>query len=352
MAGNETGVTYSRFWEQFHAGFLILVIIAAFLGNGFVCMAVYKVRRLQKVSNYCLVSLAMSDILAIIPMAFRIYFELNLKWELGEHACKFWIFIDLLCSNASVMNLSLISVDRYLALSKSLRYLTIVTVSRCRMGIAFVWMFSFAISVSSLDTWSTDGQFIYISYCAKQDKLFYTVTTILGVIIPLIILIVLYCLVFKIAMEQQRKIVTNTYSTPPSSEDGLELRPRSSTTNSRRRFAIRELKATKTLIIVVGTFLICWLPLVVLVVMQQYVPHYVNSWPPKTQEILGFLFLYTLPQFNSCINPCIYTFHNAEFRAVLKMAFNNLLPFFKVRSKNEQNLAGPLTVDTDFVSTS
>ena len=353
MEGNETkpGVTYSRFWEQFHSGFLILVIIAALFGNGFVCLAVYKVRQLQKVSNYFLVSLAVSDILVVLfSVPLRIYFELNEKWELGEHACKFWIIIDLVCCTASIVNLALISVDRYLALSKSLRYFAIATVCRCRICIAAVWTFSLAIALLSLHTWTGGGGFAHRGQCVKTDKWYYTVITILGILIPLIVLIVLYCLVFQIAIQQQKKIMTSTHNTPPSSEDGLELRPRSSTTTSRRRFAIRELKATKTLIIVVGAFLICWLPLFVLLVMQQYVPAYVQSWPPKAQEILGILFIYTLPQFNSCLNPYIYTFHNSEFKAVFKTAFSKLLPFMKVRSKNDKHLAR-LTVDTDFVST-
>ena len=354
MADNETdtGTTYSRFWEQFHSGFLILVIIAALFGNGFVCLAVYKVRKLQKVSNYFLVSLAVSDILVVaFSVPLRIYFELNKKWELGEHACKFWIIIDLVCCTASIVNLSVISVDRYLALSKSLRYFTIATVCRCRICIAAVWTFSLAIAVPSLHTWTPRGSTDDHPVCVKNDKWYYTASMILGILIPLIVLIVLYCLVFQIAIQQQKKIMTNTYNTPPSSEDGLEMRPRSCTTTSRRRFAIRELKATKTLIIVVGAFLICWLPLFVLLAMQQYVPDYVHSWPPKVQEILGLLFLYTLPQFNSCLNPYIYTFHNSEFRAVFKTACSKLLPFLKVRSKNDIHLARLTVVDTDFLST-
>lgn len=345
-------ITYSRFWERFHSGFLILVIIAALFGNGFVCMAVYRVRRLQKVSNYFLVSLAVSDILVVLlAIPFRIYFELNTEWQLGEHACRFWIFMDLLCNIASIVNLSIISVDRYIALSQSLRYLTILTVSRCRILIAAVWGFSFTLAAFSLHTWSSDGKFIYTQSCKDIDKLYYIVSTILGIIIPLIILIVLYCLVFKIALEQQVKIMNNNYNIPRGCEDAEQAeRLRSRTPTSPRRFAIRELKATKTLMIVVGAFLVCWLPLFVLVVMQQFVPHYISSLPPKTQEILGQLFLYTLPQFNSCLNPYIYTFHNSEFRAVFKVTFRKLLPFLKLQSKNDKHL-DRLAIDSEFVST-
>ncbi|XP_028408298.1 5-hydroxytryptamine receptor 1A-alpha-like [Dendronephthya gigantea] len=344
-------LTYSRFWEQFHAGFLILVSVTALFGNGFVCTAVYKVRRLQKVSNYFLVSLAVSDILVVVlAIPFRIYFELNTVWLLGKHACKFWIFMDILCNTASIVNLSLISVDRYIALSKSLRYLAIATVSRCRIGIAIVWGFSFTIATLSLHTWSSDGGLIHHPFCRKNDKIYYTFSTILGIIIPLVVLIVLYYLVFKIALKHHVKIMKSNYSTPPSSEDCADqsqLRSRSN--SSPRRFAIRELKATKTLIIVVGAFLVCWLPLCVLVVMQQYVPQYIERWPPKTQEILGQLLLYSLPFLNSCLNPYIYTCHNSEFRAVFKKTFSKMLPFLKSRSKKETK--NTFCTENDFVST-
>ena len=351
VASTDPPIKYSIL-EQVHSGFLILVVITAVLGNGFVCMAVYKVRRLQKVSNYFLVSLAVSDILfALFSIPFRIYFELNIEWQLGEHACKFYIFMDMLCSTASIVNLSLISVDRYLALSQSLRYLTIATVSRCRIGIAIVWGFSLANPVFALHSWSPDSKFVYEKTCKKIDKLFYAVSTTLSIIIPLIVLIVLYCLVFKIALAQQSKILKNEYVTPPSSEDGHANRPQRPRSNtSPRRFAIRELKATKTLMIVVGAFLVCWLPLFVLVILQQYAPKYVENFPPKTQEILGLLFLYSLPQLNCCLNPYIYTCHNAEFREVFKIMIGKILPILKLKSKNDESL-GPITEDHDLVST-
>ena len=350
MSGNVTTpspIVYS-FWEQVHSGFLILVILAALFGNGFVCMAVYKVRRLQKVSNYYLVSLAISDILfALLSIPFRTYFEINTEWSLGEHACKLWIFMDFLCNTASILNLSLISVDRYIALSQSLRYLAIATISRCRLGIATVWLFSLTVASFSMHTWSSDGAFQYHKLCVKSDKLYYTVTTVLCIIIPLIVLIVLYCLVFKIAIQQRIKIMQNEYTNPSYSEDSQQLRPR--TYSSPRKFAIRELKATKTLIIVVGAFLVCWLPLFVLVIMQQYVPHYVNNnMSQETQEILGLLFLYSLPQFNSCLNPYIYACHNSEFRKVFVETFGKVLPFLKKQSKNERS---QFSVDPDFIST-
>lgn len=345
MQGNTTLPIpqYSRLWEQITSGFLVLVIIAALLGNGFVCAAVYRVRRLQKPSNYFLVSLAASDILvALFSIPFRIYTVLNSSsgWLLGKHTCQFWIFIDLLCCSASIVNLSLVSVDRYIALSRPLRYLMIMTVQRCKMSILCVWLFSFTISILSVHTWSKDGYVKDYPVCLKQDKIYYTIITILAMLIPLTILMVLYCLVFKMAWEQNKKIYRTSNSFRSQGSISGNVEPfRSSGVSRRLQFAMRELKAAKTLIIVVGTFLVCWLPFFILFLLQQYSPIYITRLSPKTQEILGQLFFYALPHLNSALNPYIYTVFNTEFRDVFK---DKLMPF--LRSKFKDDIRNPSQV--------
>lgn len=341
MEVNTTNTRYSREWEQIHSAFLVLVIFTALLGNGFVCAAVYRVRRLQKVSNYFLVSLAASDILVVLfAIPFRIYFELNSPsgWLLGKHACQFWIFVDLLCCSASIVNLSLVSVDRYVALSRPLRYVVIMTLRRCKISITSVWFFSFTISLLSVHTWSEDGSLRHNPACLKHDKIYYTLATVLAILIPLSVLVVLYCLVFKMALKQGKKIYGSALRNslrPLRSQSGDSDSLQTGHDSTRRRFAVRELKAAKTLIIVVGTFLLCWLPLFVILFLQQYSPTYIEKLSPKTQQILGQLFLFTLPPLNSALNPFIYTFFNVEFRKVFKDTLQKCLPFLKSKSSSE-----------------
>ena len=339
MEANSTVPDYSREWEQIHCAFLIVIVTTALFGNGFICTSVYCNRRLRKVSYYFLVSLAASDILFVIfSLPFRIYFELNSGWLLGKQTCQFWIFVDLLCTSASIVSLSLISVDRYVALSRPLRYLVIMTVRRCVFSITAVWLFCFIISLLSVHTWSKDATFIHSPQCLKLDKVYYTVASILAILIPLIILLVLYFLVFKMAFEQSKKIHRGAYNNSPRPEESIlniaSSLSRHSVSKRRQTSAIRELKATKTLIIVVGTFLLCWLPFCVLLLMQQHSPKYISSLSSKTQEIIGQLFLHTLPALNSAVNPFIYTFFNSEFRKVFRNTFEKPLTFLRSKLRN------------------
>ena len=45
-------------------------------------------------------------------------YNVHQKWILGSAMCKAWLSVDYTASNASVMNLPVICVDRYLAITK------------------------------------------------------------------------------------------------------------------------------------------------------------------------------------------------------------------------------------------
>ena len=44
------------------------------------------------------------------------------EWSFGEIVCDLWLSVDYLASNASVLNLLVISFDRYLSVTRPLTY--------------------------------------------------------------------------------------------------------------------------------------------------------------------------------------------------------------------------------------
>ena len=191
---------------------------------------------------------------------------------------------------------------------------------RRNIGITIVWLYSFVLGILSLFEWSSDGHLLYEGTCVKRDKAYYTTSTTLAIMLPLVILIVLYYLVFKMAIAHQKQIRGCTMGSfvggPEDTTAGGE--PASRQPAQRRRLVATELKAARTLIIVVGTFLVCWLPGIVMIILIQYSYQYISRLPAKTQEFLGQVFLFTLPPLNSALNPFIYTYFNTEIRKVFK----------------------------------
>jgi len=88
----------------------------------------------------------------------------------------------------------------------------------------------------------------------------------------------------------------------------------------------RERKAARTLAVITGTFVLCWLPFFIIAILRPFCGDQCHYPAPLISVIvwLGYV--------NSMLNPVIYTVFNADFRS----AFRKIL-FGKYRSRRRQN---------------
>ena len=94
------------------AGFLSLLTVA---GNCMVMISFKIDKQLQTISNYFLFSLAVADFaIGLISMPLFTVYTLAGRWQLGPYVCDTWLSLDYLASNASVLNLLIISFDRWI----------------------------------------------------------------------------------------------------------------------------------------------------------------------------------------------------------------------------------------------
>ena len=104
----------------------VIAICLSFItvvGNCMVMISFKIDKQLQTISNYYLFSLAVADFaVGLISMPlFTVYTVLG-YWPLGPHICDAWLALDYLASNASVLNLLIISFDRYFSVTRPLTY--------------------------------------------------------------------------------------------------------------------------------------------------------------------------------------------------------------------------------------
>ncbi|XP_076763020.1 dopamine D2-like receptor isoform X2 [Xylocopa sonorina] len=190
---------------------LILVIVPCLtlFGNVLVILAVVRERALQTVTNYFIVSLAVADLLvAVLVMPFAVYVLVNGSWSLPGFVCDFYIAMDVTCSTSSIFNLVAISIDRYIAVTRPIKYAKHKNNRRVWLTILLVWAISAAIgSPIVLGLNNTPDRIP--DQCLFYNSDFIIYSSLSSFYIPCIIMVFLYYNIFKALRNRAKKARAN-----------------------------------------------------------------------------------------------------------------------------------------------
>jgi hypothetical protein len=198
---------------------VIGVVLAMFsfitvLGNLLVIAAVVKELYLRTVTNYLIVSLAIADVMVGgIVMPFSISYELNNQvWYYGTAWCDLWHSFDVLGSTASILNLCIISLDRYWAITDPIAYPTRMSPCRVSILIAFVWLCSAGISFPAIAWWKavTPPGLPSTSCVFTEDTAYLIFSSMVSFYFPAIVMIFVYIQIYKAARNQKKSIESGT----------------------------------------------------------------------------------------------------------------------------------------------
>ncbi|XP_043461646.1 dopamine D2-like receptor isoform X2 [Leptopilina heterotoma] len=202
---------------------LILVVVPCLtlFGNVLVILAVVREKALQTVTNYFIVSLALADLLvAVLVMPFAVYVLVNNgAWSLPGFVCDFYIAMDVMCSTSSIFNLVAISVDRYIAVTRPIKYAKHKNNRRVWLTILLVWAISAAIgSPIVLGLNNTPDRTPDLCMFYNTDFIMYS--SLSSFLIPCIIMIFLYYSIFKALRIRVKKQRANRKSNTMDSKSG------------------------------------------------------------------------------------------------------------------------------------
>lgn len=194
-------------------GLMILITIG---GNMLVIVAVMTNATLRSPTHSLIVNLAVADLLlgvTVLPLsAVR---ELSGVWLMGSSLCSIWTALDVLCCTASILSLCVISVDRYIGVSRPLAYSRILTKKRARWLIVGIWALALAISIGPPLGWREEPQpeeeESDVRECHVNKQLGYVIFSACGSFyLPAVIILALYAQVYRAAVRHSMFLLSGS----------------------------------------------------------------------------------------------------------------------------------------------
>ncbi|XP_026076020.1 alpha-2B adrenergic receptor-like [Carassius auratus] len=200
--------TYSSEATAAFATVMTLIMLFTIFGNILVIIAVLKCRSLRGPQNLFLVSLAAADILvATLIIPFSLANELMGCWYFEAFWCDIILALDVFFCTSSIIHLCAISLDRYLSISRPVKYASQRTPYKIKWAIFVVWLISAAISFPPLVSMNKTKQSEYgpEPQCKLNEHRWYILYSSIGSFFaPCLIMILVYIRIYQIAKRHSR----------------------------------------------------------------------------------------------------------------------------------------------------
>ncbi|CAH1246499.1 NPFFR2 [Branchiostoma lanceolatum] len=288
--------------------FYVLNFCLCIVGNTMVCFVILKMPRMQTVTNYFLLNLAVSDLLvAVFCMPFTLVDNIIRGWPFGDVMCKLTPAVQVVSVAASVFTLVAIAVDRFYSVVHPTE--PKFSIRGVQKIVIAVWSLALFIMVPQVlliedKTMTLDffKETLSLHICVETSQLWRKLYTILlfatCYVIPLAVIVLLY---IQIGLKVWEKPVPGGQHAP---------------TQVKQASWKRKVKVVKMLLAVVVLFAFSWLPLHTLSLLSDH--GFLTLDQRDIINVYVYPIAHWLSYFNSSVNPIIYGYFNENFRNAYK----------------------------------
>ncbi|XP_067253187.1 trace amine-associated receptor 13c-like [Chanodichthys erythropterus] len=262
--------------------------------NLLVIISISHFKKLHTPTNMIILSLALADVLMGLVMPIEGTRLIETCWYFGDTFCRLFVVILELLFSASLSNLVLIAVDRYLAVCHPLLYPQKMTTTKALVTIFLGWgcssVYYSIIAINNGHSETSHRTDTCYGECYFTIGFAWIVTDLfIGFIFPCTLIITLYLRIFYV-VHQQVKVINSLKGGKCAMEGSVRRKSES--------------KAALTLGIIVTVYLLC------------YIPYYICSISVTSTTTINILtwVLYA----NSGLNPLVYALFYPWFKKTVK----------------------------------
>ena len=316
-------VAYVVFW--------VCAFFVGLIGNIFVLVAFNRSINLKKSpSTNFVASLAVSDLLVVFFLIpYKAYIAAhNHRFCAPPIICQLYLASDVTFFVASITHLFAIAVDRFIAVTRPYKYKSLATLSCTKKVIVSIWIYSSIWGVISnvnfkkgtFNSIAETASHLCITSSGMDTIILYSVVFF----IPCFSMFVLYSKMLLISYKHAKCINTTQVSSIEALStqvSSIEAFLRQTTFGISQNFFTNhklELRATKVVLVIYGTFFVCWCPVIIFGIANAIKKNAVKS------TIAYVLFGEMLPIINSILNPFIYGVLHRDFKKSLKRIFKGM----------------------------
>ena len=284
-----------------------LIFVVGLIGNGTLIYVFFRFRSMRTIPNMYIMSLAFGDLIVItgtIPFVSTIYtFE---SWPYGEFVCKISEFIRDVSIGVTVLTLTMLSAERYVAIVLPMRHFA--QQDKTKLIAVAIWLIAIILALPGAYNsfvWEvkiTNNKMIYVCYPFPDElgewypKMIVLLKFLILYAIPLLLIALFYVLIACHLMKSSKKPIGQSIS-------------HSKQVKSRTKIA-------KIVLGFVVIFAICFFPNHVFMLWYYFHPqadeYYNGFW--HVWRMVGFVLAFL----NSCLNPVALYIISGVFRAYFK----------------------------------
>ncbi|XP_070767609.1 opioid receptor, delta 1b [Enoplosus armatus] len=287
-----------------------LICVVGLLGNLLVMYGVVRYTKMKTATNIYIFNLALADALATSTLPFQSAKYLMSTWPFGEPLCKVVIAIDYYNMFTSIFTLTMMSVDRYIAVCHPVKALDFRTPAKAKLINVCIWILSSAVGVPVMimavtkvtDKGNTGCMLRFPKPEWYWDTVMKICVFIFAFVVPVLVITICYGLMI-LRLKSVRLL-------SGSKEKDRNLR-----------------RITRMVLVVVAAFIICWTPIHIFIIVKTMVVIDHKNLLVMASWHLCIALGYT----NSSLNPVLYAFLDENFKRCFR---DFCLPY---RSRLEQN---------------